>query len=133
MNFSVQEDVLRCILRAKHWRFTKKRDLIQDTWLVYFATAYHQCMLEFLYADIIIDKCFVMNAGFLLGLLETVSCELHHTPHRFEIFFYFVKLQHFKVPFSCHSTTMDILSICIFDVRSNVFKVSLQKLTFFLL
>lgn len=37
----------------------------------------------------------VMNAGFLLGSSETVSCELHHTPHRFQIFFYFVKLQHF--------------------------------------
>lgn len=41
-----------------------------------------------------------MNAGFLLGSLETVSdCELHHTPHIFQILFYFVKLQHFNVSF----------------------------------
>lgn len=76
-------------------------------------------------ADINTDRCSVMNAGFLSGFLETVSCELHHTPHRFQIFFYFVKLQHFDVSISCHSTTMNILSICIFDVKSNVFKVSL--------
>lgn len=35
-----------------------------------------------------IELCFGMNAGFLSGLLETASCELHHTPHRFQISFF---------------------------------------------
>lgn len=66
----------------------------------------------------------VMDAGFLLGSLETVSCELHHTPRRFQIFFYFSYVTTFWMSLS--STTINLLSIRIFDVRSNVFKVSLQ-------
>lgn len=63
------------------------------------------------------ESCFGMNAGFLSGLLETASCELHHTPQISNIFFYSVKSQHFDVSISHHSTTMNILSICIFDVN----------------
>lgn len=64
-----------------------------------------------------------MNAGFLLGSLETVSdCELHHTIY----FKYFFILLSYSI-LMCHSTTVNILSI--FDVRSNVFQVSIW--TFF--
>lgn len=104
------------------WRFTK-RDLLQDN-LISFIFCHISACHHFRMLTLTSTSVLSWMLDFYWGYWR-LSCELHHTPHRFQIFFYFIKLQHFDVSISCHSTTMNILSICIFDVRSNVFKVSL--------
>lgn len=57
----------------------QKETYLKTTWSVCFATAHPRCMLDFLYADINIDKCFVMNAGLLSGVIG--DCVLWITPY----------------------------------------------------
>lgn len=70
---------------AKVLMVHKKR--FRDTRFVYFVAAYHRCMFWFLYADI--DECFVMNAGFLLGLFGDCLVNYTKCPVDFKYIFYF--------------------------------------------
>lgn len=132
INVNMWGDVHRCILWAKYWWFTK-RDLLQDNLLHLFGhirARYNFCMLT-----LTLNCVWSWMLDFYRGILETVSCELHHTTHRFQnIFFYSVKLQHFGVSISRQSTTMNILSrLYAFLMSVQMYLKCLYKWTFLFL
>lgn len=89
-----------------------------------FATAYHQCMLLFLYADFNIDECFCHECWNFIGGHQRL-CLVNYTTRPVDFKYFFILLSYSILDVSLSFNTMNLLSIRIFDVRSNVFKVSL--------
>lgn len=122
MNFHMWGDVLRCILWAKYWRFTK-RDLLQDNLIRLFChigACYHFCTLTLTLTGVL-----SWMLDFYWGYWRL--CLVNYTIRPIDFKYFFISLSYSI--WMCRPLVIlpqwIFLVYAFFDVRSNVFKVSL--------